>query len=85
MTETQTLYHFIREWPVDSLDRWGDERQKMNRVIHAFNEWQIADFDATEERRVRALIEWARQLVGHESDAYLADLDEMTEFMDERG
>ena len=80
-------YRFVAEWDENTdIDWWNKCRRVLNKAIRLYNDWQMDhDFDPAMARRVLATIAWARVHVDIDGgSAYLAELDEMAEFVNGR-
>lgn len=50
-------YNFVEEWPTDSpIGWWNEGRAKLNKIISAYNQWQIDGFDKEEAVKLQAQI-----------------------------
>jgi hypothetical protein len=71
-------FHFVEEWATDTpIDWWNAGRIQLNKVIRAFNEWQVEGCDIKEARKLRAKIILGMQTFGRR-DGGSAWLDELT-------
>lgn len=59
------VYKFENKWDEDvNMSWWKSSRIELNKIIDAYNEWQIDGFDKDKSNRVLALIEYGKQTIG---------------------
>ena len=86
MTDIDTNYNFVEEWPTDSPIKWWNEgRTKLNVIIKAYNQWQIDGFNSEEATRLRAQIICGLQTFTQKDGGskWGKELRGMLEFVDE--
>lgn len=78
-------YRFVKKWDPDetSIDWQKKSRKELNKIIKAYNDWQINGFDRVEAHRVLALIEYGKQTIGDMDGGseYNEELEGMMEFV----
>ena len=76
---------FIEEWPETSGIVWWDEcRAKLNKIIRAFNGWQIDGTPKNEAQRIERLIDHGLQTFasGDGCGGYREELEKMLNYME---
>lgn len=75
-------YKFVTEWDTNiSVPHWVKDRQALNKIINAYNEWQIDGFKCNKQQKVLALIEFGYQTFAVDNEGYLNILEPMEAFV----
>lgn len=80
-------YKFVQKWDENvEIDWWKRSRKRLNRVIEAYNDWQIYDqFDSKKGKTVLAIIRYCKETMSiiDGGSEYLKVLIEMENFINE--
>ncbi len=78
-------YRFIKRWDVNTnVGWWKESRAELNKVIDAYNDWQIHDNCASDKAEILLRkIEYGKQTIGAQDggEGYLEELENMEKFV----
>jgi hypothetical protein len=81
------MYKFVQKWDEDvEISWWKESRIELNKIIEAYNNWQIyGNCDIEGSRVILAMIEYGKQTIGSQDggSGYWSELDGMEKFVKE--
>ena len=71
-------------WDVKTdIDWWNTSRKKLNKIIDAYNNWQINGFDIDKSKKLLSKITYGKETIGSQDggSGYWDELNEMENFV----
>lgn len=78
-------YYFKQKWDEDvPIDWWKESRIELNKIIDAYNYWQIEGFSRDKAIQILGFIEYGKQTIGSKDggSGYLEELEDMERFVE---
>lgn len=79
-------YKFKTKWDENTdISWWKLSRIELNKIIDAYNNWQIEGFQKDVTQVVFAKIQYGKQTIGSQNggSGYLEELEEMEDFVNQ--